>query len=353
MSHSTGYLKPLDSIRGIAILLVIFGHWLPSLRINKIISLGTIGVTIFFVLSGFLITRILLNNKETIENRWIIIKNFIIRRTLRIFPIYYILIITLYFFASETGTTLKQNFIYYLTYTSNVSMYLRQSWDGMLSHVWSLAVEEQFYLIWPWLLVFVNKKRILGVIISFIVIGILSFYLIPLLFSLKKFYILLSITCFDALGIGGLLAYIAVYKDIYNKTLRNTLRLLCILGLIMIFLFVYFKIPHLSFRLLATFVGVYILYFAVYEKPTFIHRYLFENRFLIFIGKISYGMYLYHMVLQWIWVKFIVHNIHINHIPYQIYSFFIIKFIILISLSWASWKLIEEPILGLKKHFEY
>src|SRR5690242_17773107 len=108
------YIKQLDAFRAIAVLMVIGFHWVPN-RFG-FIPLGPMGVDIFFTLSGFLITRILLSNRKASgESRLTLIKNFVIRRTLRIFPIYYITVLAM----ALLLPFIREHIAYYLTYTTN------------------------------------------------------------------------------------------------------------------------------------------------------------------------------------------------------------------------------------------
>ncbi|MBS1598804.1 MAG: acyltransferase [Bacteroidetes bacterium] len=157
------YIKGLDSLRALAINLVVISHWglpIESALIVRFVDqdrvlAGRFGVDLFFVLSGFLITSILLQErKNSNESKLYVIRNFFVRRILRIFPIYYLFI---FFVASIHYPFVKDHLIWILSYTSNILVYKQQLWYPM-SHTWSLAVEEQFYLIWPWLIVFVPEK---------------------------------------------------------------------------------------------------------------------------------------------------------------------------------------------------
>jgi peptidoglycan/LPS O-acetylase OafA/YrhL len=139
------YQPRLDSLLFFAVLLVIASHWLPNSVIIKIFpNIGHVGVGIFFVLSGYLITVNLIRLKSI--NLSEALKIFYVNRTLRIFPIYYLLLIICFFMNVEGWSG---NYIYYLTYTTNFRLYDIQEWVGPFSHLWSLAIEEQFYLIWP------------------------------------------------------------------------------------------------------------------------------------------------------------------------------------------------------------
>src|SRR5580698_6867484 len=141
-------IRQLDSVRGLAVLLVLVHNTdiYPSLHLGLITNAGWSGVDLFFVLSGFLITGILIDTKEA-QNYF---SSFYARRMLRIFPLYYAVLTLLVIVA------LHPTQIYYYLYLSNWLILLKDGWQpNVAGHFWSLAVEEQFYLIWPlcvWLL---------------------------------------------------------------------------------------------------------------------------------------------------------------------------------------------------------
>ncbi|HET7898547.1 MAG TPA: acyltransferase, partial [Flavisolibacter sp.] len=200
------YIKQLDSLRAIAVILVIITHWFPEGHPLNFYTGVFNGVDIFFVLSGFLITRILLENRKEAEalgtSKLQITRNFYIRRFLRIFPIYYAYILVLFILGPKTGTHIRENIPYFLTYTANF-YFLQHKWEGMLSHLWSLSVEEQFYLLWPWLMLFLRRTFVLPVILAAIGIGTACQY----------FYSdIATVCCFDGFGLGALLAWACVYN---------------------------------------------------------------------------------------------------------------------------------------------
>ena len=168
----TDYFPQLDALRAIAVFFVLLEHWVPGTYWFKIFPYGMAGVTLFFVLSGFLITRILLRSRIKSESlnqsKLHSLKQFYIRRTLRIFPIYYITIFILLIFNINN---IRQIFFWFLTYTSNIYFYLIQNWAGSLSHLWTLAVEEQFYIIWPFIILFIPKRFLFRTIILIISTG--------------------------------------------------------------------------------------------------------------------------------------------------------------------------------------
>ncbi|MCA8951561.1 MAG: acyltransferase [Planctomycetes bacterium] len=145
-THRPAYLPALDGLRAIAVLLVLWSHVLPQMpgyppwlvQLRALLGPGELGVEIFFVLSGFLITRILLAEKAAARPvRW-----FLLRRMLRIFPIYYLLLLVILFV--QPGPTL----LWCALYLSNF-WFLVQTEANWLPHTWSLCIEEHFYLLWP------------------------------------------------------------------------------------------------------------------------------------------------------------------------------------------------------------
>jgi peptidoglycan/LPS O-acetylase OafA/YrhL len=356
------YIKQLDSIRAIAVLLVMISHWVPLSFLGRF-QLGGWGVDIFFVLSGFLITWILLENRQKADNEDIgkgtVIKNFYIRRTLRIFPIYYIVVLLLLLFSQYTSTDIRTSFPYYLTYTSNFYMFGLGKWEGIgiLSHLWSLAVEEQFYLFWPTLMLFIPRKYLLHVIYIFIGVGLLSQFLL----RNHPMGPIMTPACFQAFGLGALLAWHMVY---HQEGLERFYKFISILAVVALIFFIGGLVkPDLGifkmFRAISSVIGLFLIMHIVYRgragKLKF--GFVWNNRFLIFMGKISYGIYLYHNIIPHFTSKALDKlGISVGTVlPYKLgYLLMIgVNFVILITISWLSWIIIEKPILALKKHFEY
>jgi peptidoglycan/LPS O-acetylase OafA/YrhL len=145
------YIKGLDTLRAFAVIFVLIWHFIPRHEIKTFLGIieqfflptGVFGVTLFFVLSGYLITSILLIARDENNDNMMVIKNFIIRRVLRIFPIYYLSLVVLWFIQYSFS---EGELPYLFTYTSNLFMFKNLTWSNF-GHSWSLAVEEQFYLI--------------------------------------------------------------------------------------------------------------------------------------------------------------------------------------------------------------
>ncbi len=296
------YIKGLDSIRALAVIMVIIWHWYPQYPLNTVLGFiqhffiptGEFGVTLFFVLSGYLITSILLKAKRESNNNIHTIKNFIIRRSLRIFPIYYLLIIIMILsnFPFEKG-----HLAYFLTYTGNFLSIKEGRWNNF-SHTWSLSVEEQFYLIWPWLILYTKDKYLKCLFYSFIAMALFSVVLTVGYFHFKN-PIPFTPSCFDAFGIGGLYAYSQLDPDKHLQSIKKFVPIFW--GAVLVYfvwkLCPYFNaFPKFSFfrRSIDSIIAIGIIHWAINNKSIFIKKYFLENKLLNTIGKISYGLYLLH-----------------------------------------------------------
>lgn len=165
-----GRIPSLDGLRAISILLVVVGHAIPPKTFPQLFTLfghlGNYGVRIFFLISGFLITTLLL--KEFDRTGRISLKNFYIRRSLRIFPAFYLYVITIVILSSLGLVVLyRGDLLHTLTYTMNY--HLKRSW--YLNHIWSLSVEEQFYLLWPAVILLVRPRAALKIALWVIVLA--------------------------------------------------------------------------------------------------------------------------------------------------------------------------------------
>ena len=360
------YIKQFDTVRAFAVFLVILSHW--SFGLNIPFNLGSIGVTIFFVLSGFLITQILLRDKQKIEtlndgtNKLSIIGKFTIRRALRIFPIYYILLIVLILSRSILPNLVMQDWYYYALYIQNYLYYFRDAFPGgKLSHMWSLAVEEQFYLFWPWIIVFINKKHLLKVLFGGLIFGFLFQFSIPFIWGSHNPYVgLLTPACIDSFCAGGLLAYIIVYKNALNK-FYPLIQNIGIVALIIFLISNLFKINfHLPERTIVSVITTWLLAKILTNKNKYFDL-VMSNELVMSLGKVSYGLYLFHNFIPTIvfalfhWTKKNPTKVPFSNELIQISdnhsSFLLICLIVLLMITYASFNLIEKPILKLKKYF--
>lgn len=347
-------MPQLDTLRTFAVILVLFEHWLPEGHWFKILPFGTIGVTLFFVLSGFLITEILLRSRNIAEDneqkKFHQLKQFYARRTLRIFPIYYI---TLFVSFILNIQNIRDKFLWFLFYASNIYFFKTQSWNGQLSHLWTLAVEEQFYILWPFVILFVPKKYLFKSIIAFTFIGPL-FRGIMFFFSdgtetASYFIQILTPACIDCFGLGAILAYYRINAgNDFSLNSRPAFLFLAgnILSMAILLLFEENIISTALFKFNISVIALFII-----SKTsigfTGVMKIIFENKILMYLGKISYGLYLFHNFIPMIYL-----NSGLVYFKNGLLNF-IIQFIMLVAIASISWFLIEKPINGLKKYFSY
>jgi peptidoglycan/LPS O-acetylase OafA/YrhL len=201
-----GRMLQLDGIRGLAVLSVLAWHWLPYPYL-RYCPLGVIAVRVFFALSGFLITGILLRLRREHEkfggSWWRPVKHFYVRRTLRIFPLYYAVLILLLIGGIPA---VREHAPWYLLYASNFLGVRPGAPGGSTAHFWSLAVEEQFYIVWPWVILFTPRRAIPWVIGVMLAVSPLFRFTI---YNVTQNYpaTLLPVGCLDSLGMGALLGY--------------------------------------------------------------------------------------------------------------------------------------------------
>lgn len=362
------YIKGLDTLRAFAILFVIVEHWWIPMDIDPhpdavhwikgLVPDGGFGVDLFFVLSGYLITSILLDalKKEKGANRGKILKNFIIRRILRIFPVYYLTIIILVIagFPFE-----KDSLWWYLLYVSNMYVYWKQSWNNF-SHTWSLAVEEQFYLIWPWLVVFIKQRFVKYVFFGAIAVGILTtVYTMRIQHNWAGFVLMPA--CMQAFGIGGLYAYLRTKERAVQ--LRFLRFLSFMLPVCLFFHFYWAFSPYHGegythyFLTVNSLISIWLIHKVINNRSERARRFLLENPVLNKIGQISYGIYLFHYVLPFFYDKLIVALFHSNaSLQADLLDWknaYFLKLGLLFAVSLISFHFFEKPILRLKKYFEY
>ncbi|HEX4849618.1 MAG TPA: acyltransferase, partial [Puia sp.] len=158
--------KPqLDGARFCAVFVVLIYHHFGALQgQNKFFDLTTF-IVFFFVLSGYLITKILIVAKDVGlqqgQTRINIAFDFLFRRTLRIFPAYYFYLIMIMILLPVGGMYLRDHAAMFFLYLSNFQIYSDQLWERFATpHLWTLAVEEQFYVMWPWLILFIPNKHL-------------------------------------------------------------------------------------------------------------------------------------------------------------------------------------------------
>ncbi|MFN6038118.1 MAG: acyltransferase family protein, partial [Bacteroidota bacterium] len=281
----------LDSLRFFAVFLVIFHHFLPEFNLGHF-SFGESGVQIFFVISGFLISNILMSKKQLITNSIADVKktliNFYARRMLRLFPAYYLLLVILISISLIFGLWIvnqKWMFFSYFFYLQNFLFFFKGLQSSLLNHTWSLAVEEQFYLFLPLIILLFRKGTYLLFIGLFLFIGMFSkFYFAERLSPENpKFFLLSNL---DTLGAGAMLSYLYIH---FNSFLFSRWSLISAL---LILFFTLFFIANSSYIINQ----VSLLLFSASVLIVFIHPIwifkssIFDNQIFRYLGKISYGL---------------------------------------------------------------
>ena len=307
-------LPELDGVRGLAILLVLLWHYVQNqlastpgeafVLIRQSLGFAWSGVDLFFVLSGFLITGILLDNRDKANY----FKVFYLRRSCRIFPLYYtwLLIFMAMSYLGAGDIAFMHRLIHmdgipvwsYLTYTQNIMMDVRHSaGPGWLAVTWSLAIEEQFYLVLPLLVRLIPVERLPYVFAWFIVSAVMLRYTQPGLSA----YINMPWRA-DSLITGALLAYALRLPGVV-KSLENHRHLVTV-SLLMVFtglvvanyrgeLVLGGPLTHLA---LAVLFGLLLLYVLSYRDSVLARA--MRWRALAWLGTISYGVYLLHTSLS-------------------------------------------------------
>lgn len=351
-----GHIGSLDGVRGIAILLVIFFHCfenIPVFPVKYISQIGWVGVDLFFVLSGFLITGILVDTKGQ-ENY---LKNFFAKRALRIFPLYYLTLL-LVFISIKTPLVADafpvldarhlSGMAYYLTFTQNL-YFSYNGWGvtDLLNHFWSLAVEEQFYMFWPFVVLFLNRTGVLVVCVLLILTGLIT----RNLNSTSDFSYVFTLARVDALGIGSMLAIcIRSYSGVLNKIILP-LFFISLSILIVIFAFstdLSFRNPYFvkaGYTIFAVFFACTITFIYDTKAIGKVANTILSLSPLTFFGKYSYGIYIYH----WILYKTVYNYFSSRYIFSKIYIFPFLAVVILISV--ISFHTFEKFFLNFKSKF--
>jgi peptidoglycan/LPS O-acetylase OafA/YrhL len=350
---SNVHLKGLNGIRIIAAMGVVTSHIGGSLKdfgFNYTWStyLAGYGVTMFFALSGFLITYLLLVEKTRIGH--INIKAFYVRRILRIWPLYYfyllLAIITIYFFMPAE---LHGGIFYYIVLFANIPFTFQFSLP-LISHYWSLGVEEQFYLFWPW--VVSKSKNLLRFLFFFIFIFVavkLGSRYLDARSSYHWPYQLIHVTRFDCMAIGAVGAILFEKKnDFFLRISYSVIAQLAAWGSILLLAFNKF---HLASVIDSEIIAVMtvILIVNVSANPKSLIN--LEKPIFDFLGKISYGIYVYHPLIIFLTAKWIGEMLNDFNDSAKLVLVFTFIICANILVAYISYEFFEKKFLVLKERF--
>ena len=297
----TNRILGLDGIRAYAVITVVILHLQLVIHwyyeSSPLYSLVWHGVEIFFVLSGFLITHLLVKERSQFGN--INLKKFWVRRALRIFPLFYLFIfsVILIGFFYNTNTSLKQTLISAIYGFNFVS---RSEYNIMLGHTWSLAVKEHFYLIWPPILILMLKKNVslqkilVILVLSFVALELINNHLMYETEIGSEYFVerwTTSASVYLLAGcIGGILIHAEIWKNTFGTLKLNfLLTTLFLFGFFVDFWFFGHPIIVRDFRIIGIISG--ILWVVANQKSLLVK--IMEWAPIRYIGQVSYGIYIW------------------------------------------------------------
>jgi peptidoglycan/LPS O-acetylase OafA/YrhL len=370
------HIPELDGLRGIAILMVMLGHFWLGARptdtaeqaLYNVLQNGWIGVDLFFVLSGFLITGILLDSKG--KDHYF--RNFYARRALRIFPLYYGFLF-LWFWVAPAMIGLdpngpfargRESQLWFWTYMSNnLSVVKDAVVPHGLNHFWTLAIEEQFYLVWPAIVIFVSSRRLRTICILLIPLSLaFRLWLMTTPYGHTAGYVLTPARI-ATLGIGAWLASAMREPLLRNRIERQAPRVCVIAAAILLLLYLPdFRfdgfepvMQTVGFPLLAIASAALLVLAMTARKRWSWYQRMFKSRVLRFFGKYSYGMYVLHLpvIVAFEGLSFTIAGIPLvggSHVPAAI-AFTLVGLSTTTLLALLSWHLYEKQFLKLKSRF--
>ncbi len=346
---ATGHMLQLDGLRALAVLAVVLHHTLPD-SVTRVVDLGGYGVQLFFVLSGFLITGILLKARQEAEQAGVgrprVLRAFYARRFLRIFPLYYAVLLIAY---CMHAPGIREGIFWFVSYLANFYYALEGTFSGAGSHLWSLAVEEQFYLCWPILVLFLPRRLLPWLLGATILVGPSSRLVVALLTGGREVPTrILTTSCLDALGAGAFLAWLwqAEQASIALRTRLGRLALATGAGLLLAFYTLQTFHVGAAIRLIAGGTGSALVFGWVINRAagrdTGPAGWLLECRPIVYLGTISYGMYVYQNFIIWGWFT-----------TSRGLGQFLSVFVITAAVAAVSWHFFEKPLNNLKRFFPY
>lgn len=325
-------MPQLNSLRTAAVAMVMWYHWAPP-KYYFGLDWGRMGVTLFFVLSGFLITGILLDGREDRIPTKQMLRRFYARRFLRIFPLFYAVT---FLAALANAPGVRNAFWWHVTYTSNFYFFKLGDWSGPASHFWSLAVEEQFYIVWPLLMLLLPRRFLIPTMLGLIVVSTICRFLwqnVPL-----SYYVTPAVL--DALALGAMLAYMK-----RNHTRLFNSRWVIFGSLLAGVILVATQIAPL-FQSGCVLVSAGLIVAAANGATGLVGAILNFKPFQ-YLGIISYGLYVFHSFAPF--VLYHLAGVPKLPLPLKLPAFGLFT----IAVAAVSWHFFEKPLNDLKRYFPY
>jgi peptidoglycan/LPS O-acetylase OafA/YrhL len=354
----SSYIPQLDALRAFAVLSVLVTHFLG----DKVgwagkINWGWTGVRLFFVISGYLITKILIEGRRLARAPGSGIAHvagqFYARRFLRIFPIFYL---TLFAAAALNLPHIRETFAWHVTYLSNVWI-ARHGWVLPITHLWSLAVEEQFYLFWPWFVLCMPERWLKPGCMAMIGVGVV-YRMVVMKLGGWLWAPLMMPGCMDTLGMGALLAVLRTREAARPRPLSSALTLGALAGLALYVLGKFAEVRGGRVGGVASAVSdlwlalifVWMVNCTIVGVGGPVGRVLLA-RPLLYMGRISYGIYVLHLFVQAAFEKTGALGRYCQSGHHWVH--FIVYSVVTLAVAAASWRWFERPINDLKRHFSY
>ena len=314
---------------------------------NTVIKNGGFGVDVFFLISGFLITYILLAEKDLTGK--IDIKKFFIRRGFRIWPLYFLLIAVTPFIVSWLNKP-SPDYLSTALFYNNFHSMTTGNWEYPFAHFWSICVEEHFYLVWPFLVAFIPNRYLLNTFWTVLFICVFARFGFNLYGKGFYYMYLHTLSRMDVLAIGAIGAYMY-----FNKSLRFTVPKYVRIALYILFVVVYASEPYNIYD--GMFLACFRKYFYVAVIAIGMSNFLLNPDSLIsfkkknvfhYLGKVSYGVYMYSNIL----IAIIIEKIIAPYNMVNMYLYFFLNIALTIIISIISYELFEKQFLKLKTRFE-
>jgi peptidoglycan/LPS O-acetylase OafA/YrhL len=338
-------IPQLDAVRGLAVLLVLLHNTdrYPSLHLQWISGNGWMGVDLFFVLSGFLITGILVDTRKSEGYFW----NFYARRCLRIWPLYYSVLLFMFVIVpflrpSEAHAVFEARsapWWAYPVFLQNFLVPIPSMATGPLGVTWSLAVEEQFYLVWPLVVRFCNEGQLRKIAIAVICFSpAVRFYL-----SLHHVDVYSNTFCrLDGLMAGALLALVLRLDSFLPSKFVTLAWSTFLVSAPLALMFEAYGARWIVFSWTAV-ASISFVYLALFSTQRWLQA-LLTSRFLVYTGTISYGIYLLQKIPLDGAKTFHLDNHQFLALPVTTAAAY--------AMAALSWNLLEKPFLKLKRFFE-
>jgi peptidoglycan/LPS O-acetylase OafA/YrhL len=367
------HLPALDGVRGLAILVVFVHHAVrllpyargPELVVHHLANAGWVGVDLFFVLSGFLITGVLIDAKG-FDGYF---RRFYARRVLRIVPLYFVCVAALVWVVPLVSVDGREHSVasiqaWYWTYSVNL-LIARWGWDAAVSnsgYLWSLGVEEQFYAVWPFLVFVLNRRGVIRAS-AWLVIATMALRAALVLngTSWIAIYVLLP-TRIDALATGALLAGLAREPEAWRRMQCWVTPAALAAAMVLVMLFVRESLIRsgrlteiIGYPALAVLSGAAVVSAAAAPAGSLSAR-IWENGMLRFFGRYSYGLYVWHALvipaLLEVFPARALAPVRGSHFPGYV-LFAGAALVVSVSVARVSWVVIEEPFLRMKRFVPY